>query len=94
MNYFAHEIDGKFRHVFSNEIQVKMCGREPIIPVEVTIDETGEYFGWLDFKDQKTKPCMIYDSLLLLDCCFPYGMKAEIDAGKGKMVKLTIRKKE
>lgn len=29
-----------------------------------------------------------------LEMCFPYGMKAEIDAEKGQVVKLSVKRKE
>ena len=47
-----------------------------------------EYWGWLDFDDNKYK--MIWPNYKLFHCCFTYGVKAEELSGKGKSVRLKL----
>ena len=47
-----------------------------------------EYWGWEDFDDNQYK--IIWPNYKLFHCCFPYGVKAEELAGKGKAVRLKL----
>ena len=91
MDYYAHEVNGIFRDVFQLPMQVKMCGSVPIIPVKVIIDENGPYFAWQAVGEDSV--CMIFETFLMLKTCFQYGIQKAIDAGQGKMVKVTITKR-
>ena len=48
-----------------------------------------DYWGWYD-NDKKLFSIMIYAQRFLLEMCFPYGLKAEEDAEKGKAYRLEI----
>ena len=93
-NFFGHEKNGAFYHVYPSKGQVSMCGNKTIIPLEVVLDENGAYFGWWSYNDDTVSPCMIYDFMPALEMCFPYGIKAEIDVEKGQIVKLSVKRKE
>jgi len=73
-------------------MQVKMCGDEPVVPVNVVIDSEGTYFGWQDTGSDYI--AMIYHHLGLLEMCFPYGSKAEIAAEKGNIVRLKVTRRD
>ena len=92
MDFFAHEREGKFWNIYPSAGQVRMCGDEPVVPIQVDIDENGEYVGWQDTGSDTV--CMIYQHIILLRMCFPYGIKVEIESGKGKVVHLSIKRKE
>lgn len=47
-----------------------------------------EYWGWLDFDDNKYK--MIWPNYKLFHCCFPYGVKVEEQSGRGKSYRLKL----
>jgi hypothetical protein len=59
-------------------------------PVAVVVSENpdGPYWGWLGAGDEH--PCMIYGHPSLFRMCFPYGPQAEVNAGKGRIVRLDI----
>jgi hypothetical protein len=62
--------------------------------VAVTVEETPEseaptHWGWL--KTGKDTPEMIYPRRFLLEMCFPYGIAAEVEAGRGREMRLTVR---
>ena len=61
---------------------------EPIVPVLLTEDENGHYYGWMETGEDK--PCMIWPSRIQRDTCFAYGMQAAIDHGKGQPIKLKV----
>lgn len=91
---FAHrDKNGNFCHVFPAEIQLKMCGPDEIIPVTVTIDDSGEYWGWKNLDREKGNVSMIFYDFFSLAMCFPYGIEVEEKAGKGIRTKLRIEKR-
>ncbi len=47
-----------------------------------------EYWGWLDFSDMEYK--MVFPNYKLFHVCFPYGVKAAEDSGKGKSYRLKL----
>ncbi len=80
-----------YQDIFSNPRQTLMClGREPTDILKLDIQETpdGPYWGWQNTGE--TKFCMIFSRELLLETCFPYGTKAEIERGKGRVVRLSV----
>lgn len=89
---YAHknypETDMPFDHVFPSELQVRLCGSggEKIYKVQVKVDPNGPYWAWDDGEDIS----MIWRYEMALKMCFPYGMKAAIEAGQGVPVKLSI----
>lgn len=83
---------------------VKLHGlREAIVPVLVeertdapeATDVT--HYGWEDFETRREAPSLIYSRTgaphspwMLLDMCFPYGLQAAIERGRGQMLALRI----
>lgn len=47
-----------------------------------------DYWGWYSNEDERF--VFIWQAYLLLDMCFPYGMKAEEERGRGKAYRLEI----
>ena len=99
MRLYAAEQDsydgsGKyFRDIYPSIMQVQMCA-EPDTPiyevnVEKTTDTENSYWAWSNEYDDIS---MIYPVFLLLDMCFPYSVKAEEDAGNGKIIRVTVKR--
>lgn len=65
---------------------------KPIVEVDVTEvaddNSTATHWGWMRPAD--TEPVMIYPREVLFRICFPYGVQAEVDAGKGRVVRLAV----
>ena len=94
---FAYE-DGKggFKDIHLSAMQVRMCGSDfgkaepviPIIPVLVTVDEEGTYWGW--YSAERMDVSMIFAHRTSLEICFPYGSKIEEDRDRGRVVRLRV----
>ena len=87
-----NERDGKFYNIFPSPLQVKMCGynEDEIWAVDFEEDANGEYWafqytGTDDFH-------MIFPHKVLFDVCFAYGVEAEVETGKGRVVHLKVVK--
>lgn len=81
-----------YTHIFSHWLGTKAClGRKPtaILQLELIEDENGTHWAWQATGDDIYS--MIMPSKLHFECCFPYGSKAEVDRGKGRVVRLTVR---
>lgn len=50
------------------------------------VEEGGEYWGWWDNERQSLR--MVYPGRQLLEMCFAYGSRAEVDRGRGQVVNL------
>jgi hypothetical protein len=70
----------------------------PVVPVTVT-EVAGDapdatHWGWIDAKGSASRlagvPCMIWASKAAFGAQFPYGVAAEVAAGKGQVVRLRI----
>lgn len=64
---------------------------DPIVAVAVEETPDGEeptHWGWVRTGDDA--PIMIYPRKSLLEMCFPYGTDAEVEAGRGRVVRLTV----
>lgn len=91
---FCGEADnGTFRHFYGSKIQVEMCGEERIAVVRIAVDEAGPYWGWHyshhPFNGSfKGKVSMIYSNAIGVEICFPYGAAAEMERGRGRIVRL------
>lgn len=68
----------------------------PIVPVavrEVTDDDpAATHWGWL--RTGGDTPSMIWPSHAQFSVCFPYGYRAEEEAGRGRMVRLAVEEVE
>lgn len=88
----AHDDNGVLSHL-GERWWVELHGLDlPIVEVSVTEvshdDPAGTHWGWLDAGE--TEPCMIWPSRIQYDMCFPYGPRAEEEAGKGRTVRLAV----
>ena len=86
--YATKKTDGIYRNIFPTEQQVKMCGDNSPLKIEVIIDDTGNYVGWLD---NTKKLQLVYENIVLLQMCFPYPIKNYIERGEGSIVRLSIK---
>ena len=66
---------------------VREYGGDPV-PVTVIEDAEGDYYGWI--ATGQDAPVMIQPSPALFSMQFPYGPKAEVEAGRGKIVRLRV----
>ena len=91
MKHFAKKEKGRYLDLYTNKVATSMCCNpdDKIIEVDVTVDETGEYLGWL--KTGEEVPHFIYPKRVLIDICFPYGVDVAIKRGEGKIVKVKIK---
>lgn len=93
---FAHRMDDgeRLHHVQPTSQMVALYGRGEVVAVDVREIPSGSdatHYGWLEV-GAKT-PSMIWPSMVQLEMCFPYGMKAEVDRGRGRCVMLAIEEK-
>lgn len=75
---------------FGDERYVRFHGQEPV-PVELTEDPEGELWAWIDAKAESGEPVMIQPRESLFRIQFPYGPDAEVERGKGEIVRLSCR---
>lgn len=84
--------DGLFYYVGSRRFVEHYGLPEPIVEVDVTEvpdgDASATHWAWLP--TGKTDPIMIYPRESLFTMCFPYGPKSEVEAGKGRIVRLAV----
>lgn len=90
---WAHDYgEHGFNHASPDKKWVEIHGlSEPVVPVEVYEDKEGTMLGWLDKNDDY--PTMIWHKKIF-EICFPYGSAAEVAAGKGVVLQLSIRRRE
>lgn len=66
--------------------------KSPIIEVNVVEvaddDPAATHWGWI--RAGAVVPIMIYPREVLFRICFPYGPQAEVDAGRGRVVRLAV----
>ena len=68
---------------------VEMYGHSEIVPVTLTEDPNGPYYGWIDA--ERTEPTMIQRHEGMFSMQFPYGAEAEANAGRGRIVRLQVQ---
>jgi hypothetical protein len=90
---WAHRYDDGLLYNLGEKWWVEIHGLpKPIVEVDVQEvaedDPSATHWGWIDTK--KTDPVMIYPRRGLLEMCFIYGSKVEIDRGKGRIVRLAV----
>ena len=89
---WAHDEKGAFFHL-GEKRWVELHGIDlPIVEVKVDVDKNGTYYGWL--RSNRDVPTMIWPSKIQFEMCFPYGPKIEEEKGKGKVLRLSIKKTE
>jgi len=88
----AHDDNGTLFHIGDRRYVELHYLDLPIVAVAVTEvahdDPAGTHWGWLDASDPT--PSMIWPSRIQYDMCFPYGPRAEEDAGRGRTVRLAV----
>ncbi len=80
-----------YTNIFNHEKSVKMCSSDKIYKIEVreaTSNEETPYFGWLDLEGNIP---FIFPNIILLEVCFTYGSKAEVEANKGRVIRVFIK---
>lgn len=99
---WAHDRGGRFDNP-GEEWWVQIHGLPyPVVPVtvtEVAPDDPGAtHWGWIDSASSRSRlagvPCMIWASKAAFGAQFPYGVAAEVAAGKGQVVRLRITPRE
>lgn len=93
---WGHELkthDGKgfeYHHCSPDRRWVEMHRlSEPVVPVVVSESPSGNFLGWIETGTDV--PTMIWHERIF-DICFPYGSKAEVEAGHGRVVRLELRR--
>lgn len=72
---------------FGHPRYVEMHGHTEVIPVELTEDPNGPYYGWLRIGE--TQPCMIQQHPGIYRMQFAYGPAIEEERGMGETVRMT-----
>lgn len=80
-------------HYVGDRRTIEFCDLgELILPVSVRLvaddDPAATHWAWIDAGG--SDPCMIYPAWPLFSICFPYGPKAEVEAGKGRIARLAV----
>lgn len=94
---YAHRYDSGDLHNLGERWWVEIHGLpDPIVEVDVieveADDPTATHWAWMD-KD-RNEPEMIYPRESLFSMCFPYDVQAEVDAGRGRVVRLAVTEVE
>lgn len=87
-SYFSHPMPSK------GMAKLYASAGEALVEVEVREDPAGTYFGWIDAGPESGVPSMIWPSRFQLEMCFPYGTKVEVEHGKGRVVQLSVTRKQ
>ena len=75
---------GIYSSFYPSPFCVRMCGDEDVFEAVVSEgshDDPAGYWGWWDIGDEKWS--MVWPSRVQSDMCFPYGPRAEEQAGRG-----------
>jgi hypothetical protein len=96
---YAHRYDdGRFCHVGSEQYVRANGLKKPMFRVLVEEvdddDETATHWGWMGFAwsyhEADTEPNMIWHTKGQFKMCFTYGPQAEVDRGRGRILRLRI----
>lgn len=81
--------DKKWSCIYDDKRSVAMCGIKQfdIVKLQVTEDENGEYWGWLEGNEIS----MVWSSFTALKMCFAYGIEVEEKKGRGRRIRLKIK---
>jgi len=99
-----------FHDIYPSKMQVGMCldtwdkNDERIIPLQVREAKDGDkptHWGWIDAPNEllgrmneNEEISMIFATETMLKICFPYGLKAEEERGKGRAVRVVVEKRQ
>ena len=90
---WAVSVGGEYTYIYESEWTYGMAGHgkdEPAETVELVADPEGGYLGWLDTEEGNATPILVRHREFF-PMQFPYGVRAEVDAGKGIAVALALR---
>ena len=90
---WAVRFKGEYTYIYESEWVYEMAGHgdgEPAEAVELVADPEGDYLGWLSVREGNSVPVMV-KLRSLFSMQFTYGVQAEVDAGRGLAVGLTLR---
>ncbi len=91
INYgVKNDRDGHYYNIFSSSFATKMCGYDEseIDAILFEEDEDGQYWSFQDTGEEDYH--LIFPHEVLFNICFAYGVKAEVDSGRGRIVHLSI----
>ena len=81
---------GFFVYAFPDRHYPKAYADKGVEPVEVLVrlDDDGDYWGWM--QNGGEYPEFIFHVRMAFEMCFTYGPQAEVDAGRGRIVRLAV----
>lgn len=92
----AHDRDGTFYDLGPRPWVELHRLNYPIVPVEVRLvpddDPAATHWGWI--QAGADEPSMIWPNWPCFVTCFPYGPRAEEEAGRGRTVRLAVTREE
>lgn len=85
--------EAPFEHFYGSTMQCQMSGNDPIALLRLTQDPGGPYYGWYQSHHPENRGrggevSMIYRRLMMVEMCFTYGSKAEVQRGRGEIIRL------
>ena len=83
---------------FGEDWYVRLYGHVPVA-VELAEDPEGGYYGWIEADAEETRrrheytgvPEMIQPHEGMFEVQFPYGPEAEVERGRGEIVRMSCR---
>lgn len=98
---FAHARNGSYQH-FGARWWVEIHGLpDPVAAVRVSeappdADDDDVYWGWIfaadcNYPSRDGTPTMIWRHRAAFDAQFPYGADAEVERGRGRVVRLAVQ---
>lgn len=91
---FAMRKGENLHSFYPSEMQVSMCGRDPIVRVSIELNENGPYWAWLysfhpHNRSHRGAIAHIYGHVQAVEICFPYGTSPHVRGGHGRIVRVT-----
>lgn len=81
-------VDGREFHGFGDERTVRYRGLDPV-PVELTEDAEGRYFGWL--ASGAVLPVMVQPHEGMFRMQSPDGFRGDVEHSRGEIVRMSCR---
>lgn len=68
----------------------QMHGPSHLVPVQLVEDNEGNYWGWMDSRNENREPAMVWPSRAQFAMCFAYGPEAQVEslAARGHVGKI------
>ena len=89
--FYAHKIDGVWKHVYKSTSQTKLCSGSPCFKIklrELGEKEESPYWAWKEFKSDKY--FFVKDNRMLVEMCSPDFFETAIKKKKGDLVNVVI----